>query len=129
MAQRSDGGIDREGISPPRRDGWPELGDRGGAEGGGPRTTAVRGRRQTPSGSYVAGLGSGREGAARARRDAAVAVAGISEPTSGRLPLHPVLRAFPCLAATLAAADDAPAASRRRGARSALGRDDGAHHR
>jgi hypothetical protein len=31
---------------------------------------------------------------------------------TGGLPLHPVLRAFPCLAATLPAADDAPAASR-----------------
>src|SRR5690349_11568678 len=40
-------------------------------------------------------------------------VAGISEPASGGLPLHPVLRAFPCLAAALPAADDAPAASRR----------------
>src|SRR5260370_29663161 len=83
----------------------------------------------TPSGSSVAGLGSGREGAARPRRDAAVAVAGISEPPSGRLPLHPVLHAFPRLAATLQAADDAPAASRRRRVRSRFGRPDAEHHR
>src|SRR5690348_4238592 len=51
-------------------------------------------------GSSVAGLGGGREGAAWPRRDTAAAVAGISEPASGGLPLHPVLRAFPCLAAT-----------------------------
>src|SRR3954462_13967342 len=41
----------------------------------------------------------------------------------------PVLRAFPCLAATLPAADDAPAASRRRGARSRLRRHDAERHR
>src|ERR1700752_1673388 len=80
-------------------------------------------------GSSVAGLGGGREGAAWPRRDTAAAVAGISEPASGGLPLHPVLRAFPCLAATLPAADDAPAASRRRGARSRLRRHDAERHR
>src|SRR2546421_12962326 len=70
-----------------------------------------------------------REGAAWPRRDTAAAVAGISEPASGGRPLHPVLRAFPCLAATLPAADDAPAASRRRGARSRLRRHDAERHR
>src|SRR5580692_5093911 len=56
-------------------------------------------------------------------------LAGISEPASGGLPLHPVLRAFPCLAATRPAADDAPAASRRRGARSRLRWHDAECHR
>ena len=129
VAQRADRALDREGISRPRRGGRPELGDRGGAERGGARPAPVRGRRHAPSGSSVAGLGGGREGAARPRRDAAAAMAGISEPTPGRLPLHPVLRAFPRLAATFPAADDAPAASRRRGARSRLRRHDAGRHR